>query len=115
MVFGGLQPHSGICVAENNEVAECHVITVGADARVQAVLSARQLQVLKSNAIGVDQLDGVAAAGGVTPIEQRVARGVSLVVIALNAHASVSRANNQVGGQVVRAVVHANDVARTQV
>src|SRR4030095_14044881 len=115
VVVGGLQAHAGIRVAEGNDLAQDYVVAVGTGARVQAVLAARQLQVFQSHTVGVHQLDRVAAGRGVAAVAQGAGRGVSVIVVALDTNARVARTDDQVRGQVVRAVVHTNDIASAQV
>src|SRR5262249_23939488 len=115
VIVGGLQAHAGVPVAEGDDAAEGDVVAVGVGARVQAVLAARQLHIFESHAIGIVQLDDVTAGGCVAAIEQGAARGMSLVVKTLDANARVAGADDQVGGQVVGAVVHTNDIAGTQI
>src|SRR5262245_27354537 len=115
VVVRGIEPHASVGVIESNDVPNDPVVAVRAGTSEQAILAARELQVLKCHTVGIYELHRVASAGGVAAVKQGAPCGMAGIMVALDSNARVARADDQVRSHVVRTVIDANDVSGTKV
>ncbi len=113
-VVGGLEVDAGVGVGEEGAVRHRQVHAPRTRPRVKPLAGARDVEVIERHVRDAAQLDPVTAAVGVAAVQDGVPRRVSGIVIAFDDDAGGGRGEDQVGAEVIRALVHLNHVAGVQ-